>query len=129
MGPRLNHPNCSGTISRGSADLDIFYLVLKHLVLIFHSQNIRAFECSCEELEPLHYNDPFLDPQKNDHFSGVPEIPDIFIRLQPFEAGLVSFERAINKLSADASWVLYQYSLLGHLGQNIEICLLLRGKK
>ena len=37
---------------------------------------------------------------KNDQFSGVPEIPDISVRLQPFEVRLISFERAINGLHA-----------------------------
>ena len=55
-------------------------------MLISHSKNIRAFECSCEELEPLHYNDPFLDPQKMTNFLVYLKClisPEDFNRLEP----------------------------------------------
>ena len=78
--------NSPKPIPRGPVYLDLFYLVLKHLVLISHIQNIRALECSCEELEPLHSNEPFLDPRKMTAFLVYLKYlisPGDFSRLEP----------------------------------------------
>jgi hypothetical protein len=54
---------------------------------------------------------PIFGPSENDSFSIMPEIPDFFTTLQPFDLGVVSFERVIHTLLEHALSVHFRKAL------------------